>query len=406
MKRVAAFVLSLLIMAAFCGCSLKDTKNAIDNIAQKAGLSNETGTVVSYKVNGSEVKTITPANENNIGRFADCYYALDDTQKALYRYFLTAANERVEGWFSCGKAGEYFENDITAAYKAMLCDNPQIFWMPSNYVITKVKDNLCVAFCIDDDETKIDFLLKKDEIDTAAARLERAVDSVVSEAEILSSDYEKELFVHDRLCKNCKYDLSGGDMIYSSYGALVDGVCVCEGYSRAMQLCLLRMGIDCCLVYGEFEDVGHMWNKVKIEGSWYNVDITWDAHEKHGALHQYFNVTDDEIKRDHIVLDLFDKEKDYKEELGFNLLNYAATSRQYNFFSVGNRYLTDSASDTADAIQREIEAGKPFAELLDITTGDMSEILNSAAYILRDKAKLTSYSKIRDEVIVFFENTY
>ena len=60
-------------------------------------------------------------------------------------------------------------------------------------------------------------------------------------------------------------------------GALLDGKAVCDGITKAFMLLARMEGIECIRVTGQnAENVGHAWNKVKIENTWYNIDVTGD----------------------------------------------------------------------------------------------------------------------------------
>lgn len=127
------------------------------------------------------------------------------------------------------------------------------------------------------------------------------------------SDYEKELAVHDYLVKNSSYDrrLFSGNMpqeSYTDYGILVKGVGVCEGYAKAMYRILNSIGIETLFVTGQ--GIGHdgsvephAWNIVKIDGEYYQVDVTWDnpltSSGRKEILHDYFNITDAKMRKDH-----------------------------------------------------------------------------------------------------------
>ena len=58
---------------------------------------------------------------------------------------------------------------------------------------------------------------------------------------------------------------------------------VCDGYASVFQYLMLRAGLDCVVVIGstvsrqDAEDGGgdHAWNKVKVDGVWYNMDVCW-----------------------------------------------------------------------------------------------------------------------------------
>lgn len=412
MKKIISLVLCAALCLTLCGCtkSLKDIFSNVDktisDIAEKSPLLNEIGVYITKKLSSGDIKKLTPYEETEVGQFANCYSVLTENQKTIYRYLLAAAEDMPGGWFYCGKETEHYKSDIAIAYRAMLCDNPQIFWMPASYVYATKSGKICLALSLNEDDVTNDYPFGKKERDGKRTALRAALDEITAAAAQKGSDYEKELFVHDYLCKNSVYNLEGSDMIYTSYGALVDKVCVCEGYSRAMQLVMQRLGINCTVVYGVYENVGHMWNQINIAGNWYNLDITWDQSESYGTLHGYFNVTDEEIKTDHIISSPVSNNRDYTSGESFNIYLAECTSNEYNYFYFGNRFVTNSAEQTANAILNEYASGAEFAELLDISDYPVADMLSSAAYILRDRVTLTKYSKLKKQVLVFFENTY
>ena len=58
------------------------------------------------------------------------------------------------------------------------------------------------------------------------------------------------------------------------YGLLDDGLLVCDGFSYAYQFMLAYLGIDSFVMVYDTGDSSHAWNKVKIGGEWYHVDVT------------------------------------------------------------------------------------------------------------------------------------
>ena len=69
------------------------------------------------------------------------------------------------------------------------------------------------------------------------------------------------------------------DLKSTAYDALVGGEAVCEGYARATQLLLNKLGVENFLVIGDAKnDDGkiepHMWNIVEQDGRYYIADIT------------------------------------------------------------------------------------------------------------------------------------
>lgn len=113
------------------------------------------------------------------------------------------------------------------------------------------------------------------------------------------SEYDQVKAYHDYLVNNTTYGGSN-DRRFNAAGALVDGVAVCDGYSMALDLLCYLSGIDCVRVTG-FAGEGHAWNKVCINGSWYNIDVTWDdpVSSRPMLVYDYFLISDAAISRDH-----------------------------------------------------------------------------------------------------------
>ena len=180
-----------------------------------------------------------------------------------------------------------------------------------------------------------------------AIRLREEVEKVYNECVTPGmSDFEIELALHDRVISQCKYLGSDSpyDVQHSAYGALIDKEAVCDGYSKAFTLLLTRAGIDSQVVYGTAGG-GHAWNQVKIDGSWYMVDSTWDDPEysskKETAFHPYFNVSDEYLSLNHKWMNE-----------GYN----ACTTMKDNYFNHYG-YVYSGQSDYESALKERIKEG-------------------------------------------------
>ena len=109
------------------------------------------------------------------------------------------------------------------------------------------------------------------------------------------SDYEIISAIDQYLCDHVYYpDEPYIDHDHTPYGTLVSGRAVCEGYARTCKILCELCGLDCYYVVGYCDNDpvngGHAWNLVKVDGKWYQLDITWnDGSESK----DYFLVTDD-----------------------------------------------------------------------------------------------------------------
>jgi len=122
------------------------------------------------------------------------------------------------------------------------------------------------------------------------------------------SEFDKELAIHDYLVLHTEYDYDNylkdtiPDDSYSAYGVFFKGTAVCQGYTYAAHLMLELAGIDSQIVTGTANGGGHAWNKVNIDGDYYNLDVTWDdpVPDVEGrTVYAYFNVTDEQLAKNH-----------------------------------------------------------------------------------------------------------
>ena len=113
-------------------------------------------------------------------------------------------------------------------------------------------------------------------------------------------------YIHDYLVLNVESAVEG-DYVDSVYGALVNKRALCEGYAKAFSYLCNLIGVENMIVTG-YTGVDHMWNMVKLEGSWYHVDIGWDQpsealRERYPdlILYQYFLVDDAVIQNNRSI---------------------------------------------------------------------------------------------------------
>ena len=101
--------------------------------------------------------------------------------------------------------------------------------------------------------------------------------------------YEKAREVHDYLIRNVQYDFS--DNSYKSYGALVEGRAVCQGYSLAYREVLLHLGVKCNVLIGTTSQGLHTWNLVEVNGTGYFIDVTFDDKDDGKVYYAWFMLT-------------------------------------------------------------------------------------------------------------------
>jgi len=144
----------------------------------------------------------------------------------------------------------------------------------------------------------------RNEMETIEVRVSKLLDdigdiSLMNNPQIVRSVYEKYLAT-----------VSYGGMS-SSYGGNIRGSflkpnniyynlyqVVCEGYSRSLLYLLQRLGFLAVYIEGMTTEGLHAWNKVEINGAWYNLDSTWDdaiGYESTGSGKDNFLKSDQEF---------------------------------------------------------------------------------------------------------------
>ena len=114
------------------------------------------------------------------------------------------------------------------------------------------------------------------------AQMDQAVADLLSSLDLSSkTDYQKIKAIYDYICSNITYDYDNlyddsYTLKHSSYAALINKKAVCQGYASLFYRLALEAGIDARVISGD-SGGPHAWNIVKIEGSYYNLDSTWDA---------------------------------------------------------------------------------------------------------------------------------
>ena len=94
------------------------------------------------------------------------------------------------------------------------------------------------------------------------------------------SDVDKVMAVHDYLVDHIEY--ADSHIVRRAYGALIEKKAVCQGYAQAFQKILSNLNIEGHTVIGyniaaePEKPVLHEWNRVKLDGKWYYIDLTWD----------------------------------------------------------------------------------------------------------------------------------
>ncbi len=224
------------------------------------------------------------------------YNHMTKPQQAVYHSILAGVKNFGDEIQIPALAGEELYN----VFFQMRLDHPEIFWATSfKYRYYKESPNLIFIPEYIFDKNKI-----REHQKAMAARVEKLVRPALK-----LSEWEKEKYVHDFICENVRYDKLKKPYSHEIIGPLGQGVGVCEGIAKAVKVLLDALGVWCIIaICGNNPEKGikyrHTWNIVKIGGSYYHLDATFDNslrkdHENSEIRYDYFNLDDQQIFRDH-----------------------------------------------------------------------------------------------------------
>lgn len=186
---------------------------------------------------------------------------------------------------SCGASVE----EVVNAFSAMFNTNPVMSNLDGSFQCA-YKGDKATTITVGYIETGVSVSESQKSTDAIIA-------TIVKEAKAKTSKIEQAKYVHDYLINKSVYDYS-----YNSttiYDLLVNGKGTCNSYSMAFKAIMDKLGIECVII--EQNDKAHAWNQIKIDGKWYNVDVTWDENYSQGTTadatffmksDEYFKVTE------------------------------------------------------------------------------------------------------------------
>lgn len=265
------------------------------------------------------------------------------------------------------------EKQLTEAVEAYRDDHPEIFWLKSDfeYIDNDDSTSLFLSYSVQPDNSDPDRLKK------AKEKFNKTVDKIIDGAPKNATDYELEIYANDYLVENCVYDKEAAETEdiagheNDAYGALVENKAVCEGYSRAFQLLCNRLGIDCISVSGTADGEPHGWNNIKLDGEWYEVDVTWNDTDgdTEFPIYEYFNLPSDKFSESHYTSPLYSEISlsEYENtDYYFNVFAPKCTGTKYYYYSYScvTVYDINDSEEITNAIVQAAKDGEKYFDFV------------------------------------------
>ena len=273
-----------------------------------------------------EIK-MEPAKEINNNNF------VDEQRKSTKKQVLEADKEKVEGTnypvFADTASQKYLaykliNQEEEISLKAFpnyqnadeLFDDLLYVWYQNPYIMG-IEPNEC-TYNYNEQILNVKYNVNKSEAQKLQAdvwkKSNEIVDEIINEE---MSDEEKIMAIWEYIENNSEYNMeayeyaiNGGDDFYNvyanswnTYGILCEGVGVCQSYSYAFKSLADLCGLNAVMVTGSMNNGGHAWNAVKIDDSWYMLDLTNNSISLGGIDYWVCNASTDFIYENGFVLD-------------------------------------------------------------------------------------------------------
>ena len=273
-RKGAALLMALLLAAChLTGCSATEFLSEVPGTMQVKPYGSEEQTAEQNSEKEAErekeAESISFLSED---AFCFSYESLSAEEKLWYQDIEQALGSMTEKvrLSEEGLTAGLNEGCIDKIFQCVLIDHPEIFYV-DGYTYTKYsRGEKTVAI-----DFSGNYQLTPSEAAFRKTKIEQEAEKLLAGLPLPSSDYDKVKYVFETIIRNTEYDLNAPDN-QNIYSVFVGGASVCQGYAKATQYLLNRLGVDCTLVQGKVENgEGHAWNLVRVDGSFYYVDTTW-----------------------------------------------------------------------------------------------------------------------------------
>lgn len=201
--------------------------------------------------------------------------------------------------------------------------------------------------------------------------------TIAQKAASLTSEYEKEMCAYEYISSNCFYNYDAPNAA-SAYGALGEREAKCDGISLAMKWICEEMGIPCMVIAGNSANnpIGHAWNIVCIDGTYYDLDVTNDVNSADRDYDYYgaFNVSK------HWIRDKYDQNVSFSGFIilpGSESMNLSYHALHGSFVAAGEAYEDKlfsqlNALENGGAAYLQFESWDDYTQFISGVSGIMS----------------------------------
>lgn len=321
-----------------------------------------------FMEDGTAIEELSQAETSAESIHQGLYYyeCLTETEKCWYEEMFTILDAmQEEGYLPLLQGLEAEEAELDKIFQCLMNDHPELFFV-KGYTYTRytyageiVRLGFTGMYTMDPVEREE----KQLQIE---AQAEQYLQGISTQA----ADYEKVKYVYETIVTETEYQKDAQDS-QNIYSVFVNHESVCQGYAKAAQYLLMRLGVDATLVKGTvYGGENHAWNLVWIDGTGYYMDATWgdasyriteegteSVSSQPDINYDYLCVTTEQIEKTHIpdsivpLPECMSMDANYYVREGAYFTDYEETALA-DFFERG--YADGKADVTLKCANREI----------------------------------------------------
>lgn len=288
-----------------------------------------------------------------------CYEHLTEAEKYWYEemYFILDSMLE-EGNLSLQQELAVEEEVLNKIFQCLMNDHPELFFV-EGYTYT------CYTYAGEIARLGFTGIYTMDayEREERQRQIEEQAQKYLQGISAQATDYEKVKYVYETIVLETDYDKDAEDN-QNIYSVFVNHKSVCQGYAKAAQYLLMRLGVDVTLVNGMvYGGENHAWNMVWIDGVSYYMDTTWGdasfrpveegmqaASSGPDINYDYLCVTTGQLEKTHLVDNIVPLPE--------------CTSMDANYYVMEGAYFTDyEERAVADFFERGYADGKTDVKL-------------------------------------------
>ena len=270
----------------------------------------------------------------------------------------------------------YTEDEWTKIFSDVYYQETHLFWVDPYLIPGEI------YYKTTDDET----------IENMKKEIDNAAQVIINGAAGYSTEIDRIKYIHDYLVSINDFEKGGGGSYSPTiYGGLVLGHPQCEGYAKTFAYICNKIGIETIVMTGNVASgASHAWNKVKVGGNWYNIDLTNDdpilqTPSSKYIRHNFFMIPDAWIEN--VSHFRFNLSQMYS---GVELFKApAATSSDYYYFNYYDSAYSDYNSAYTELLNRVVNGVNNRESLVQIRALNYETYnqLKNSLVTLKDDAK-------------------